>query len=363
MDIGILIYSLQGGGAERAAVNLANQFVKEGHSVSIFVFNPSGQAYGMDERIKLCCALSSGKWKLIRIIKGIWNLRKLIWEKKPDILLSFMILTIPCALFATSGRKTRVIGLERANPKIHNKQFFKLICWLIHFCDGFIFQTEGARQYYPSHIRKKSMVIGNPVVSNAVWNPAENSEFRLCSAGRLHPAKDFETLIKAFSLYIKENKNSRLDIYGEGEKKDELIGLAKSLGVNNKVNFPGFARDVQKEISAYDVFIFSSRAEGMPNALMEAMAIGMPCISTDCDYGPRELIQDGKNGLLVPVGEEEKLKEAICRMAGNTVERKQMGKEAGKVKEKYSPETIAQKYLLYMESVLHEKQKDKGSIL
>ncbi len=353
MKIAVLINSLRGGGAERVAATLANQFSRMGNEVALWLFNPEEQAYRIETTVSVHVLQAKGKNRLLKIVNRALNCRREAACEKPDVLLAFTITNIPYALAAKTGGRIKVFGLERANPGSHKGLLWASTRLLSPLCDGFIFQTEGAKSCYPYATGKKAAVIKNPLsVDYERRRLAERSVFKICSAGRLHSDKDFETLIRAFALYRKEGGKGTLDIYGDGIKRRGLEEMAKSLGADGCLRFMGFAKNLQEKLCEYDLFVFSSRSEGMPNALLEAMAVGLPCISTDCDFGPREFIRSGENGLLVPVGDVEKMAEAMMWAQENGEKREKMAEEAKKIKAKLSAEVIARAYLDYMNRTL-----------
>lgn len=354
MKIAMLIYSLQGGGAERVVSILANAFINKGSDVVVFVFNSDNQAYQLSKDIKIIPVNIRGKSRLSKILLRLESLREGLNREKPDVLLAFAIKNVPYALFASARRKTKVIGLERTNPKVHGFLLQLIIRYVSPRCDGFIYQTEGAKLCYPSKIREKAVVISNPIDARGYRKEQyDSTTFRMCSVGRLHPVKDYEMLIQAFSIYRRSGGMGSLDIVGEGDKREELESLVRDLNLEESVQFVGFVHDIQRRLCEYDLFVFSSKMEGMPNALMEAMAVGLPCISTDCEFGPGELIESGRNGLLVPVGDAEKMAEAIRWMENHKDERGKMGREARKITDKYSVDRVVDEYMDYIDSVMN----------
>ena len=356
MKIVVLISSLQGGGAERVAATLANQFSRMGNEVTIWLFHSEEQAYQLEKTVSVRVLQAKGKNRLIKIVNRALSCRREAALEKPDVLLAFTITNIPYALVAKTGGRIKVLGLERANPRSHKGLLWAIARLLSPLCDGFIFQTEGAKSCYPYATGKKAAVIKNPL--SVVYErriPAEKSVFKICSAGRLHSDKDFETLIKAFALYRKEGGRGELDIFGDGIKRGELEEMTKSLGADGAVRFMGFTKNLQEKLCGYDLFVFSSRSEGMPNALLEAMAVGLPCISSDCDFGPREFIHSGENGILVPVGDVKKMAGAIRWAQENSEMRERMAKEAKKIKAELSAEVISRVWLDYINQTLCKK--------
>lgn len=351
MRIGFLIYSLHGGGAERVVATLANFLAVQGHDIYIILFDDSDRAFQISELVNIIGVSKIQKMnKLYRIYKRCSFIRSEIKKNKIEVLYAFMDGAVPYAVLSTVGISTKVIGAERTNPKILSIALRGIIYSFSAFCSGYVFQTEGAKKCYPAVTRRKAAVIGNPLHNDVVkWSQSASYDF--CSVGRLHPAKDFLTLLKAGKLVLEEIPDFTLSIYGDGPLRSKMERFIEENGLKEHVFLKGFVKDVSRQIAQYGAFVFSSRAEGMPNALLEAMAAGMPCISSDCEFGPGELIDSGNNGYLVPVGDVEKLANAIVRFCQEPELRIRMGAAAGKIAKEYSAEKICSQYLNYAQLV------------
>lgn len=350
MKIGFLTYSLGGGGAERVLTELADELIRQEYEVDIFVFDAHNIKYSINSKIRIVyCREQENKENYIERLK---RLRQKIREEKVDIFFAFSLSMAGLARLSTIGMAVKVVGSERANPKMYSKKQKLLMKWVIPFCHGMVFQTKGAKNCYPKCVQRKGIVIPNPAPQIKKLAPVMNSDMiRICSVGRLAYPKDYQTLLKAYQKYLLLYPQSRLSIYGEGVLKEELLSLAKTLGIENKVTFLGFKKEIISELKNYDMFVFSSRAEGMPNALIEAMAAGLPCIATDCEFGPVELIQNAENGLLVPIGDVDAMAENMCWIARNKEKAILMGKEASKVQQKYSRRKIYDQYIAYLDKI------------
>lgn len=352
MKIGFLIYSLQGGGAERVVSRLANAFAAEHNEVTIFLMDISGIAYQLDDRVKI--KEITGKCfekRTQRLCSYMKMARKELNEAEIEVLLAFTVSMVPFAIYAACGRKCKVIGAERTNPLVLSKKYKLIAKMLAPFCDGYIFQTDGAKKCYPLSVQKKAAVIGNVVPCVELYSERDYSNLRICSVGRLHNDKDFPTLLRAFARVLKKYPQAELSIFGDGEQKDELMKLSSSLGIENSVIFEGFVKKLSERMKQYSIFVLSSKAEGMPNALMEAMASGLACISSDCNFGPAELIEDGVNGYLVPVEDVESLATRIEELLENPIQRERIGRAAIEIQERYSEEKIVKKYLNYVNRI------------
>lgn len=352
--IGFLIYSLGGGGAERMVSRLANGFVRKGIQTTIIVFSDDNIAYEISPEVQIIRCTDYRANRISRIACAIRRIRKIVKQEKIDILLAFTASMPPYALLAAAGLPCKVIGAERANPRSLEKKCQVGLKLITPFCDGYIFQTQSAKEYYPASVQKKSTVIGN-ITPNIEQCRTERRKNAICAVGRLVKAKDFAMLLCAMQQVREANPQATLTIFGDGEQREALSVLAERLGIADAVFFEGFVKNVTERIQEYAVFAFSEREAGMPNVLLEAMAAGLPCVATDCDFGPRDLIQDGRNGFLVPVGDSERMAQRILELLADEALRSSMGKEAAKVRECYSEEAITQKYLDYIEGVLEKK--------
>lgn len=359
MRVAFLTYSLKHGGAERMVSRLANGMARRGHDVSIFVFDAACPSYQIDDAVSLIEIQAEKKKSMLAMPGQIRQIRRHIVEKDIQVLFCFMTIMVPYGVLADVGmhRKCKVVGAERGNPYSVKKWHQSVSRVFLPGCDGFVFQTDGAMDCYPKRLKAKGVVIGNiapdigechdkrKVFPNAVY-----------SVGRLHTDKDFATLLHAFQIVSKAVSQATLHIYGEGPLEGELKGLAKKLGIAGQVYFEGFTLEMAKEMEKYGVFAFSSKAEGMPNALLEAMSAGMACVSTDCDFGPGELIEDGIDGYLVPVGDYKAMAKRLVALLRDRQLRERIGLEAEKVKIKYAERKIVGKYLAYAGNIVRKKR-------
>lgn len=345
MKITLFIGSLYGGGAERVTCNLASYLVQHGHQVEILTMSETEKAYELDKRVSVRTLLSLKERKntvmntLIRMPR-FWKYLKVsdtdayvvMLPKTTIMLLMFRWLT-----------KAKVIAAERVDPASYSNRITKMLRRFAKRADGWVFQTEDARKWYGDTIRNcKSTVIPNAVNPIFIRPKYEGKKRKaIAGAGRLDVQKNFSLLIRAFAKIAPGFPEYNLIIYGKGDKEQELKALVDRLGLQGRVEFPGNIQNIAEEMEKNTMFVLSSDFEGMPNALMEAMALGLPCISTDCPCGgPRYLIQDGVNGLLVPVGDTEKMSDALVNLLQNTHEADELGREASKIVDRLAPEEV-----------------------
>lgn len=332
MNIVFFTVSLRDGGAERVMANLANEFVKK-DEVSILTVQKSADHYELNRNVKRLFLDNSvfnieqrirNKIRKISIFR-IVRLIKTIKNQKPDVVVTFLplpsIYIMITKLLSRTVRKTPVILSERADPNVeyHNVIVKKLIRLLYKKADGFVFQTEEAKNYYESFIKCDTVIIGNPISDYFLkYKKAKNRKKTIVSCGRLVEQKNFKLLIEAFSEFSINNPEYSLEIYGEGKQENELSELIEDLDMMDKIKLKGRVDDIASRIFDAGMFVLTSNCEGMPNALMEAMALGVPCISTDCPVGgPRLLIQNGKNGILIELNNKKQLIDAMVAIASN----------------------------------------------
>lgn len=357
LKIGLLIYSLQGGGAERMVAKVANYLANQGEDITVFILNGEKIAYQLDNKVRLnVLDVCEDMHRLLRGIHRLRVIRKNIKKEKIDILYAFTTTMYPYGAISCKGLKTKVIGAERANPKIYGKLMQLAIQKVSPLCDGFIFQTKGAKEYYPSRISAKSIVIPNSAPDiDCELKKENNGVLKFCSVGRLHTDKDYDTLFEAYAQFNKQYQKSQLTIYGDGELREFYEKKCKDLKIREKVIFYGFVTNVYEELQKNDIFLFSSKSEGMPNAILEAMACGLACISTDCEYGPSDIIKDGINGLLCKVEDPTDMANKMLMLANSEEKRKRIRREAVKVKEEFSEEKIMSQYLRYAHQIYEKK--------
>ena len=193
--------------------------------------------------------------------------------------------------------------------------------------DCIIFQTKRAQNSFLNSIIKKSTVILNPIIVQTKAVSPEKRNKKIVNIGRLEKQKNQRLLIEAFRIVYEKFPEYKLYIYGKGSLEPELKVLTKKIGLENAVLFPGSYMDIHYKISDAQLFVLSSDYEGLSNALMEAMMMGLPCISTEC-AGSDEIIKNGENGVLVPVGNKNKLARAMIELIENEEKRNKIGLEA-----------------------------------
>lgn len=363
MRILLLIYSIDGGGAERVTVRLASQWARMGHEVAIAVMGPSAKpSYPLHEDVEIInTAMASQSGNLIAgmiaSITRIHKLRRLMKERKPDAVIAMM--STAAILLGLAGRRrgTVRIGSERVYPPFDPIPSVWRALRPIGYSllDGMVVQTNGTRDWMRQNTwQRKLAVIANPVEvpADGAGSPALAAPFGfpegvrlLLAMGRLEEQKGFDDLITAFAEAGRMRHDWHLAIVGSGSRRRDLEAWASATGLGDRIHFPGLSADPDGWFRRADLFVLSSRFEGFPNVLLEAMAHGLACVACDCPTGPSDIIDDGKNGVLVEAGSTTRLADAMSKLMDDLGERIRLGENARGVLDAYRIDSIATQWL------------------
>ncbi len=349
MKILFTIANMVGGGSERVLANLANDFVNKGHEVAILMTAGNDIAYELDSKVKTFSIGSRTGGSVIGRIKRIFAMRKAFRQDKNQVIVSFGTETNMFALLAGIGLKNKIVISERNDP--NQCGFAKLRDMIYPLAEGHVFQTEDAKKCFSEKIQSKSVVIPNPLKEELPPACEGKRRKEIAAVGRLTPQKNHKILLKSFRLFCQKHPDYKLVVFGQGELEKELKNMTKELGLEDKVVWKGFATDVLEQIRESAMYVLSSDYEGISNSLAEAMAIGLPVISTDCPIGGSKMcIEHGENGLLVPIRDEKALAEAMCYLAEHEEEAENMGKRACEIRKKLSQQNISNAWLAVCEN-------------
>ncbi len=345
-----VVPTLSGGGAERVATILSNKLADEGHIVSLLYYHSTDNEYFVSENVNSInlSNVYNVEYKKLSYIGKIKRIRNIIKKENADFIIPFLSHACAHVFFASVGLDCKVIYTVRNNPNSSPKNFLrkKLRDYIINHSYKTIVQNNEQKMYFKEKIHDKIYVLPNPISDDFldVQRNKNHDKFVIASAGRLTPQKNFKMLIDSVENICKENSNIVLQIYGEGELKEELQNYIDEKQLNESVFLMGRTNDMKNMLSNIDLYILSSDFEGMPNSLMEAMAVGIPCISTDCPTGPSDMIENGKNGFLVPVNDSVSMEIAIKKML--TIDMVKIGENAKKfIRKNYSSIIIINKLI------------------
>ena len=348
-DIIFVTLHLTDGGAERVASELIKEWVHRGCKVIIVQIYPDmfSNSYPMPKGVEYV-NFDLGTNRCLKIVRGITSLVK-IMKKHPDAtVVSFSKVSIYFTGIASLFTRNRVVLSERNDPYStpESKMRRKLRDWAFKRADACVFQTPDARDYFPQTVRNKGTVIPNPINNSLPHRYEGKREKIIVAAGRLVEQKNFSLLIKAFAAIHSEFHEYKLIIYGRGPLEDELKKIAQSLDVEKYVFFPGFSDNIYQDMLKCAVYVSSSDYEGMSNSMLEALAMGIPSVVTDCPIGgARMVIENNVNGVLVPVGDEKAMSEGIRKVLTDPAFADSIGKEAYKLRDYLPVEKIADQWI------------------
>ncbi|MUM77820.1 glycosyltransferase [Pseudodesulfovibrio sp. F-1] len=344
----LVISSLGMGGAESVMAWLAAGLDSREVAVTILTFDhgddvpyyplPAGVVV---RHLKLSGPSLSAVGGLLNNVRRCRVLRSAILTESPDVVVSFMEQTNVLTLLAVGGRCPVVVS-ERVHPMYPVGRPW---AWLRRCIYGraaaLVVQTASIGREYGWLKTAQVKVIPNAAIPSGCKEPTVRfSGPAVVGMGRLHEQKGFDILLRAFAKVAMEFPQWKLVIFGDGPKKSELQELTTSLGLAHRVVFAGQTPTPHADLAQGDIFAFPSRFEGFPNALCEAMTIGMACVAADCPGGPADLIDDGRNGLLVPPGDVKALTETLGRLMADQPLRIRLGLQAGEVVERFSVERV-----------------------
>ncbi len=357
--IAFYIGALGKGGAERVIVNLAQALLEKGHEVLLVTSVRLEDEYPMPEGAKRIVIYKDlevlGKNRIKNFFMRFLAQRKAWKEEKPDIIVSFLGKNNAMSILTAFGLSVPVLISVRGEPReeYYNKPLQLCAKYLFPFAAGVILQTEDSKSFFNQRVTGKSVVLPNPL------NPAFVEDFEtyipqgkercITLVGRIDANKNHKLVIDAFSKLADRFPHYRMEIWGEGEDRKKLQAYVEELGLSGRISLPGTTENVKEKLRCASFYILSSNTEGMPNSLMEAMAMGLPVISTDCPCGgPSMLIENGVNGLLVPVGDAKAMEQAMEKLMTDEVYGKALGERAMEIRETLHPKKVIDQWEEYI---------------
>lgn len=367
MKLLLMIYGLGAGGAERVLTFIADELASRGHEVHLLTlaggeedfFDPGDRV----RRIRLNVAANSrsaldGAWANLWRIRAI---RHQLRALKPDAVISFTTMVNVLALAACAGMGMPVVVSERSDPRglVVQRRWRILRNVLYRRAHALVVQTNSSAAWFRRRLPAALpiAVIANPTVLVANTDEAQLNPPRpfILAAGRLAHEKGFDLLIEAFRIVAREGIELHLVIAGAGPEAHALQLLVAQRGLERRVHFVGQVKAIGTLMKQAQAFVLSSRFEGFPNVLLEALASGLPVVSVDCLSGPREILDDGRYGILVPPEDPNALAEGIVRVATDSGLRTRLSLSGSQRATCYRPDVIITKW----EEVISDGQKDR----
>ena len=345
------------GGASKMMASVANALCEK-HDVTFLTFRSDVVLQQLDPRVvHIHDELYKNSCKPIEMIGQIWALHRYLAKERFDIAIAFLHPSHYMLTLAAIGTGTKVVLSERGDPFSRKKQknpFVHIVEHIIHYADAYVFQSQGAMMGYPKRCREKGRVIVNALpekilpeydVREAKKVIAHVARFELIQ-------KRQDVMLQAFAKFHSTHPDYSLHFVGDGPDEELMKEYAKELGVEADVVFHGAQNDVYQILKQSSIFVLTSDYEGLPNALLEAMRLGVPCISTDCSPGgARMVIEDGVNGYIVPCGAIDLLCRRICELADSAELRELFSERAPLIKERFSMEKVNEEWNSFVESL------------
>lgn len=345
----VITKHLTDGGAERVLVELANEWIKNGYEVLFVQTVPEmfNNCYAVSDKAKFI-NFKRGSIRILNIIKSVFFMINTMNNHKDATVLVFTKATMYIVAIASFFARNHLVVSERNDPQSSPERKSRRILRDLIFrkADRCVFQTQGAMEYFPVSVQKKGVIIPNPINPEL---PAINSgtrEKRIISACRLDVQKNVPMMILAFKKLQAFYPEYKLYIYGRGPLEDKIRGLIKQENLEEKVFLPGFSDDIYAEMNKSTMFVLSSDYEGLSNSMLEALAMGLPSVVTDCPAGgARMMIENNINGILVPVGDIQAMFEGMKKILDDKNFAKKLSTNASNIRNQYPVEKIAKMWL------------------
>lgn len=354
----IFIDKISYSGASKIVCWVSNGLLRAGIDVTLVTHQKQDAARMLDSRVH-CIQLEVGQGNRIsRGLRSIAKLRKLIKSGDYGLCIGFLPTECFYMRVATAFLGVPMIVCERSDPYLERGLIADIGRFSYRFADGAVFQTEGAKNFFPLSLQKRSVVIPNPAFQNkTAMIPYAQRGDTIAYSGRLHiRQKRQDVLLRAFSQVCKTNDSVQLVLYGDGPDRQELKRLAINLHIDGRVHFAGRINNVEEAISSSKLLVLSSDYEGIPNVILEALQMGVPVVSTDCSPGGAALlIQNGVNGFLAKRDSVADLADKIQQVLDNTELAAQMAAHAPQITQRFREEDVLNEWIQYIETFLPER--------
>lgn len=313
-SICFVLPSIAKGGAERVITVLSNEMVLKGHNVYILIFNDNQRAYELNPKIEVIEYKTSYQRRIKNVLERLVFIRRFLKTHKDTVIFAFLLTSIIYSTIASLFLTNKIVVCERNDPNNEPKswkgKFKRNICFRL--AETCVFQTKDAKAYFPKSVQKKSKIIFNPIKQDLPLRVQSTDSRIIINACRLNPQKNLKILIDAFEMLIYDFPDYCLHIYGEGELREELINYILEKGLQKSIVIKEFSSDIFSEYMNACMFVSSSDYEGISNSMLEALAIGLPVVCTDCPAGgARMFVVPYENGILTPVRDARALYEGM----------------------------------------------------
>ncbi|MBN6205757.1 glycosyltransferase family 4 protein [Ralstonia pickettii] len=341
--IAFVLGGMSNGGAERVVSLIANYYARKGKKVDILTLLSSKCTYELESNVRLISMANEKKTRKFQVLDWVVGIKKYYKTNRPYCIVSFFAKINIIVLLSLLGNMQDIIVSERNDPARDGRgKLVKILTSTLYpLTKRVIFQTKWAQSCFNKKVISNSEIIQNPVTEIKL-SPMKK-EKTIINVGKLSSQKNHKLLINAFAKIADDYPDYNLCIYGEGELRGQLEELINTLGLNNRVHLPGWISNIHNKMAESELFVLSSDYEGLSNALLEAMMIGIPCISTDC-AGSNEVISNKYNGLLVLKNDIDDLAKKMRFMLENPELARSMGKQAERDVRQYGVSKIIYKW-------------------
>lgn len=356
MNITFVTATLTSGGSERVMSIVANKMQERGYEVEIICLNDQIVFYPINEGIKITHVEVEAGTKSLP--KKLWWFRKYIQKTQPDVVIAFMVSVYTVTLLALMGIGIPVISSVRNDPAYSNLRKKITRKLLLPRSAHVVVQTQQIKKFFNKSIQNMTTVIYNPVNEKVFKLQPSNKENRIISVGRLYPQKDQKTMIEAFAKVSEHHPDWKLVIFGEGPERKALEKMIQDprFKIQDKVVLPGRSENIIDELNKSKIFCLSSVYEGMSNALVEAICVGLPIVTTKVS-GTEELIKNGENGFIVNIGDKDSMAKALTKIIEDENLQNQFAEKNKAQAIKFETNTIVNQWEVLVNSVVRLKVK------
>lgn len=339
--------SLGNGGAERVVSVLTDELSEADYRVFILTMTKEKQVYNINENVEIVAPHKNYNAGILGKLQRVKIIRDEIIKHKIDVVVAFSHYNAMFSVIASYGLPVRIIGSERNDPaQLKNRKILNSTRNILYKkLDFLVCQTDEAKAYFPNKIQEKTTIILNPISASIIDPYCGEKEKKIVTFCRLEPQKNLRMLIDAFEMLYEEYPDYELNIYGEGSERENLLNYIVSKGLVNVISIKPFCKDVHQKVMKATIFALPSNYEGLSNSMIEAMALGIPTVVTDCPCGgARMVIENNKNGIMVAVDDPKAMYEAFKKIIVSPKFAKELSNNGVKIRDKLNCKKIAKQW-------------------
>lgn len=339
--------SLGNGGAERVVSVLTDELSEADYRVFILTMTKEKQVYNINENVEIVAPHKNYNAGILGKLQRVKIIRDEIIKHKIDVVVAFSHYNAMFSVIASYGLFVRIIGSERNDPaQLKNRKILNSTRNILYKkLDCLVCQTDEAKAYFPNKIQEKTTIILNPISASIIDPYCGEKEKKIVTFCRLEPQKNLRMLIDAFEMLYEEYPDYELNIYGEGSERENLLNYIVSKGLVNVISIKPFCKDVHQKVMKATIFALPSNYEGLSNSMIEAMALGIPTVVTDCPCGgARMVIENNKNGIMVAVDDPKAMYEAFKKIIVSPKFAKELSNNGVKIRDKLNCKKIAKQW-------------------